>query len=157
MAGQLANEINILTKLVWFGMNQERAAAKGVPKEAALSQTLLLIKILAGKLYEGHALIGKAFSAKKLYQKYQNRLRRSCKAPACPGRRAPATPCRRALAPIGSRAPPFSRAPRLWFRGRASATSHSRAGQPLLGRGRSPDGLRACWAISISRGSVGGA
>jgi hypothetical protein len=74
MAGQLANEINILTKLVWFGMNQERAAAKGVPQEAALSQTLLLIKILAGKLYEGHALIGKAFSAKKLYQKYQNRL-----------------------------------------------------------------------------------
>jgi hypothetical protein len=73
MAGQLANEINILTKLVWFGMNQERAAAKGVPQEAALSQTLLLIKILAGKLYEGHALTGKAFSATKLYQKYQNR------------------------------------------------------------------------------------
>jgi hypothetical protein len=73
MAGQLSNDVNILTKLVWFAFNQHMTT-DGVVKEAALSQTLLLIKLLAGKLYEGHSLIAKSFSGKKLYQKYKDYL-----------------------------------------------------------------------------------
>jgi hypothetical protein len=73
VAGQLSNEINILTKLLWFAFNQYRAT-DGVLNEAALAQILLIVKLLAGKLYEGYRFIGKAFSAKKLYQKYKGNL-----------------------------------------------------------------------------------
>jgi hypothetical protein len=63
MAGQLSNDINILTKLLWFAFNQHMKT-EGVVKEASLSQTV--VKLLAGKLYEGHSLIRSLFSAKKL-------------------------------------------------------------------------------------------
>jgi hypothetical protein len=73
MAGQLSNDINILTKLLWFAFNQHMKTEE-VVKEASLSQTLLVVKLLAGKLYEGHSLIRSLFSAKKLYQKYKDHL-----------------------------------------------------------------------------------
>jgi hypothetical protein len=38
VAGQLSNDINILTKLLWFAFNQYRAT-NGVENGAALSQT----------------------------------------------------------------------------------------------------------------------
>jgi hypothetical protein len=83
MAGQLSNDLNILSKLVWFAFNQHMAT-DGVVKEAALSQTLLLTKLLAGKLYEGHSA-ALAISSRRRSDRGRIRLR-----PARRSRRDPA-------------------------------------------------------------------
>lgn len=73
LAAQLANDLNGLTKLLWFAFNEHRTT-EGLIQSAALSQVMLVIKMLAGKLYEGHKLIAKMYSGKKLHQKYQTML-----------------------------------------------------------------------------------
>ena len=73
LASQLANDLNALTKLLWFAFNEYRTT-DGLIQKAALSQVLLITKLLAGKLYEGHKLIAKMYSGKKLHQKYQTML-----------------------------------------------------------------------------------
>lgn len=73
LASQLANDLNALTKLLWFAFNGYRTT-DGLIQNAALSQVMLIIKLLAGKLYEGHKLIAKMYSGTKLHQKYQTML-----------------------------------------------------------------------------------
>jgi hypothetical protein len=73
LASQLENDLNGLTKLLWFAFNEYRTT-DGLIQSAALSQVMLIMKLLAGKLYEGHKLIAKMYSGKKLHQKYQTML-----------------------------------------------------------------------------------
>ncbi len=72
MAGQLHNDINILTKLLTAAINELKLVEKEPPKRsAALAQVLLLLKLTAGRLYEGHKMIGETFSAKGFLTKYK--------------------------------------------------------------------------------------
>lgn len=72
MAGQLHNDINILTKLLTAGINEVKLVDKELPKRsAAIAQVLLLLKLTAGRLYEGHKMIGETFSAKGFLKKYK--------------------------------------------------------------------------------------
>ena len=73
MAGQLYNDINILTKLLTAAINElELVGGKERPKRsAAVSQVLLLLKLTAGRLYEGHKMINETFSAKGFLKKYK--------------------------------------------------------------------------------------
>ena len=43
-------------------------------RSGATAQPLLLLKLTAGRLYEGHKMISKTFSAKGLLKKYKNEL-----------------------------------------------------------------------------------
>jgi hypothetical protein len=43
-------------------------------RRVATTQALLFIKMLAGRLHEGRVLLNKAFSAKRLWEKYKNDL-----------------------------------------------------------------------------------
>ena len=50
MAGQLHNDINILTKLLTAAINEVKLVDKELPKRsAAIAQVLLLLKLTAGK------------------------------------------------------------------------------------------------------------
>jgi hypothetical protein len=72
MAGQLHNDINILMNLLIAATNELRLVGREQPKRsAALAQVLLLLKLTAGRLYEGHKMINKTFSAKGFLKKYQ--------------------------------------------------------------------------------------
>ncbi len=71
LAGQLRNDINILNKLMLVAMNEVRTAPGQSPRySAALAQVILLLKLTAGRLYEGHITIKRDFLAKGLLQKY---------------------------------------------------------------------------------------
>lgn len=71
MAGQLHNDINILTKLLSAAINEVKLVDKEPPKlSAAIAQVLLLLKLIAGRLYEGHKMIGETFSAKGFLKRY---------------------------------------------------------------------------------------
>lgn len=72
MAGQLHNDINILTKLLTAAINELKLVNKEPPKRsAAIAQVLLLLKLTAGRLYEGHKMINETFSAKSFLKKYK--------------------------------------------------------------------------------------
>jgi hypothetical protein len=72
MAGQLHNDINILTKLLTAAINEVKLVGKEPPKRsAAIAQVLLLLKLTAGRLYEGHKMISETFSAKGFLKKYK--------------------------------------------------------------------------------------
>ena len=72
MAGQLHNDINILTKLLSAAINELKLVDKEPPKRsAALAQALLLLKLIAGRVYEGHKMIGETFSAKGFLKRYR--------------------------------------------------------------------------------------
>jgi hypothetical protein len=72
MAGQLHNDINILTKLLIAAINESKIVGREPPKRsAALAQVLLLLKLTAGRLYEGHKMISETFSAKGFLKKYK--------------------------------------------------------------------------------------
>ncbi len=71
MAGQLSNDVNILTKFLTFSINEAKSAVGEPPKRsAAIAQVILVLKFLAGRLYEGHKMINETFSAKKFRKKY---------------------------------------------------------------------------------------
>jgi hypothetical protein len=73
MAGQLANDINILGKLLIFATTASKEP--GEPRQwAGMTTAVLILEILAGRLYEGYRLIDKAFSARKLRAKYTDDL-----------------------------------------------------------------------------------
>ncbi len=75
MAGQLHNDINILSKLLIAATNEMKLVYSTLPKRsAATAQVLLLLKLTAGRLYEGHKMISETFSAKGLLKKYKNDL-----------------------------------------------------------------------------------
>ena len=72
MAGQLHNDINILVKLLSAAINELKLVDKEPPKRsAAIAQVLLLLKLTAGRLYEGHKMIGETFSAKGFLNRYK--------------------------------------------------------------------------------------
>jgi hypothetical protein len=72
MAGQLHNDINILTKLLTAAIKELKLVEKEPPKRSgANAQVLLLLKLTAGRLYEGHKMIGETFSAKGFLKKYK--------------------------------------------------------------------------------------
>jgi hypothetical protein len=72
MAGQLHNDINILTKLLAAAINEMEFVGSELPKRsAAAAQVLLLLKLTAGRLYEGHKMINETFSAKGFLKKYK--------------------------------------------------------------------------------------
>ena len=72
MAGQLYNDINILTKLLAVAINEMEFVGEEPPKRsAAAAQVLLLLKLTAGRLYEGHKMINETFSAKGFLKKYK--------------------------------------------------------------------------------------
>src|SRR5271170_6822051 len=73
MAGHLLNDINILTKLLTVAINEVQFVNVEPPKRsAAIAQVLLLLKLTAGRLYEGHKMIGQNFSAKGLLSIYKS-------------------------------------------------------------------------------------
>lgn len=74
----LLNELIILRKLVIFSSNHTNKQAEIVQK-AQSSQTLFLLKIQAGKLYEGYKLLSKHFTHRKLSKTYQVKLSASAK------------------------------------------------------------------------------
>jgi hypothetical protein len=72
MAGQLHNDINILTKLLAVSINEIEFVGGELPKRsAAAAQVLLLLKLTAGRLYEGYKMINETFSAKGFRKKYK--------------------------------------------------------------------------------------
>jgi hypothetical protein len=72
MAGQLHNDINILTNLLIAAINELKLVDKEPPKHsAAIAQVLLLLKLIAGRLYEGHKMIDETFSAKGFLKRYK--------------------------------------------------------------------------------------
>jgi hypothetical protein len=65
LAGQLHNDINILTNLLIAASNELKIVDKEPPKRSgAVAQVLLLLKLTAGRLYEGHKMIKETFSAR---------------------------------------------------------------------------------------------
>jgi hypothetical protein len=75
MAGQLHNDLNILSKFLIAASNEMKLVFNEPPKRSgATAQALLLLKLTAGRLYEGHKMISKTFSAKGLLKKYKNDL-----------------------------------------------------------------------------------
>ena len=75
MAGQVMNDINILSKFISAASNEIKLAGGEVAKRsAAMAQLILLLKLTAGRLYEAHKLINQGFSAKGLLKKYEGEL-----------------------------------------------------------------------------------
>jgi hypothetical protein len=70
-AGRVLNEIGILHKLTIFS-NKE--AGTEVERKAQNSQSVFLLSILAGKLWEGWELLQKAYFGAKLSKHYQRLL-----------------------------------------------------------------------------------
>lgn len=76
--GHLGNELNMLNKLLLYS-SQNIRALDGVQNEAQTSQTLLIVKILAGKLYEGWELTKRAFFGTKISNEYDTHLEEDAK------------------------------------------------------------------------------
>jgi hypothetical protein len=70
MAGQLANDLNILTKLTTIAFNP--VGGHEIFARANAATGMLMLKLLAGKINEGWLLIGQQFSP--LYKKYEGEL-----------------------------------------------------------------------------------
>lgn len=66
MVGQLANDLNIMTKLLIYSMNP---VSDELSTQASTAITMLMIKQLAGRLYEGWKTIKSQFSP--LHKKYE--------------------------------------------------------------------------------------
>ena len=72
MAGQLHNDINILEKLLVAATNElELVGSEPAKRRAALAQAVLILKLTAGRLYEGHKMINETFSAKGFLKRYK--------------------------------------------------------------------------------------
>jgi hypothetical protein len=70
MAGQLANELNILTKLTMIAFNP--VAGHEILTHANRATGMLMLKLSAGKLNEGWQFISQQFAP--LYKKYEATL-----------------------------------------------------------------------------------
>jgi hypothetical protein len=78
LAGQLENDINILTMFLIIAINEVRLVGQDSPRRsAALAQVVLLLKLTAGRLYEGQKMINENFSAKKFLKKYESEVSHS--------------------------------------------------------------------------------
>jgi hypothetical protein len=75
IAGQILNDINILTKLILAARNEFVLSGGEIAKRsAANAQLMLLLKLTAGRLYEAHKGINRSFSAKGFLKKYEAEL-----------------------------------------------------------------------------------
>jgi hypothetical protein len=77
IAGHLANDINILATLLIVAFQtgrQEGHFQDGPRAEAAITQQLLLIRVLAGRLHEANRLIGTEYFGKGFHSKYESDL-----------------------------------------------------------------------------------
>ena len=74
MAGQLHNDINILTNLLSVAMNEVMLVKEEPKRSASIAQVLLLLKLTAGQLYEGHKMIDETFSAKGFRTRYKDEM-----------------------------------------------------------------------------------
>jgi hypothetical protein len=76
VAGQLANDVNILSKLLIGAQNVNLAAdserLNDPRRHAGLTQIILLIKLLAARLHEANVFIGQHYFGKKLHEKYES-------------------------------------------------------------------------------------
>lgn len=73
MAGQLLNDINILSKLLAAAINELNFVDQDPPKRsAAIAQVLLMLKMTARRLYEGYDMIGDNCSEKGFLRKYRS-------------------------------------------------------------------------------------
>jgi hypothetical protein len=80
MAGHLANDVNILGKLLLMASNSAfrkdgEILEKNPHRQAGLAQMFLVLKLLAGRLYEASRLIGTHYFGKGLDTKYENEMR----------------------------------------------------------------------------------
>jgi hypothetical protein len=74
MASQLANDLNIIAKLLIFASNGVMKSSDPIQHHLATTQALLFIKMMAGRLHEGKRLLSKAFFNKGLWKKYKDDL-----------------------------------------------------------------------------------
>jgi hypothetical protein len=72
MGGLVLNDINTLSKLVIIAMRTPQADE--MERWGAMTQSFLLVKLFAGRLFEGHELIKNIFLGKKMRQKYIDEL-----------------------------------------------------------------------------------
>jgi hypothetical protein len=69
--GNLMNELNTLQKLIYFSSH---ATDNEIIRRGSHSQALFLVRILAGKLFEGWRLLEKNFFGTKISKTYQKRM-----------------------------------------------------------------------------------
>jgi len=69
LIGHLANELNVLNKLLFFCSQFE--TSEGWERRASTAQALVVGKILAGKLSEGWELLQRSFFSSKLSQLFE--------------------------------------------------------------------------------------
>jgi hypothetical protein len=74
MASQLANDLNVITKLLIFAANGVIKSSDQVQHHVATTQVLFFVKMMAGRLHEGKRLLGSAFFSKGLWTKYKDDL-----------------------------------------------------------------------------------
>jgi hypothetical protein len=79
MAGHLANDTNILSKLLITAFNSAFARPGEIPRDeahnnAGLARLFLLIKLLSGRLHEANSLISSHYFAKGLHKKYESQM-----------------------------------------------------------------------------------
>jgi hypothetical protein len=69
----LANELNILQKLALWSIANSSKGASPV-EQAQVAQTLFLLRLLAGKIHEGHELLRKSYFGSGLSRTYDTLL-----------------------------------------------------------------------------------
>jgi superfamily I DNA/RNA helicase len=74
MASQLANDLNVIAKLLIFAANGVMKSREQVQRHVATTQALLFVKMMAGRLHEGKRLLSTAFFNKGLWKKYKDDL-----------------------------------------------------------------------------------
>jgi hypothetical protein len=79
MAGHLGNDVNVLGKLLMAAYNsgfspEDSKRREGPHGHAGLTQTFLLLKLLAGRLHEANVLIGAHYFGKGLPAKYEGEM-----------------------------------------------------------------------------------
>lgn len=75
--GHLRNELAILQRLLWW--NNNTPVQNTIYANVNLSQGLLILRLLAGKLWEGWELMGRAYFATKVSQSIESKLSRKAK------------------------------------------------------------------------------
>ena len=70
--GHLRNEIMVIQELAWW--NNNNRSGSDVRAAVNVSQGLILIRLLAGKVWEGWDLVGRAYFSTKVSQSIEAKL-----------------------------------------------------------------------------------
>ena len=73
--GLFVNEINALTRMLYWAANRKSDKLNEAEENGMQTIIFLLMRLLAGKLYESHKVVKKKFSKRKLAKKYVPKLR----------------------------------------------------------------------------------